>query len=59
MTVVTTVSYGFDPETEWDLIERFREMAKEEGGWKERTVCRFVVFEKTTFRATKFGAKKK
>ena len=58
MTVVTTVSYGFDPETEWDLIERFREMAKEEGGWKERTVYHSVVFERTTFRKMKFGKKR-
>ena len=58
MTVVTTVSYGFDPETEWDLIERFREMAKEEGGWKERTVYHCVVFERTTFRKMKFGKKR-
>ena len=58
MTVATTVSYGFDPETEWDLIERFREAAKEEGGWKERTVCRSVVFERTTFRKMKLGKKR-
>lgn len=59
MTVVTTTSYGFDPETEWDMIERFREMAKEEPGWKERTVSHYVVFERTTFRKMKFGTKKK
>lgn len=59
VTVVTTTSYGFDPETEWDMIERFREMAKEEPGWKERTVSRYVVFEKTEYRTKKFGTKKK
>ena len=58
MTIVTTTSYGFDPETEWDMIERFRAMAKEDGGWKERMVSSSVVFEKTEFRSPKFGKKK-
>lgn len=59
MTVITTTSYGFDPETEWDLIEKFREAAQEEGGWKERMVSSSVVFEKTEYRSAKFGRKKK
>lgn len=58
MTIVTTTSYGFDPETEWDMIERFREIAKEEPGWKERTVSNSVVFEKTTYRTVGIGKKK-
>lgn len=59
VTVVTTTSYGFDPETEWDMIERFREIAKEEPGWKERTVGNSVVFEQTSYRRRRLGTKKK
>lgn len=58
MTIITTTSYGFDPETEWDLIEKFREAARQEGGWKERAVSTSVVFEKSTWKSVKFGEKK-